>query len=103
MAIFHGSKWTALLIAGLLVAGGGYTILILSQSGLTDSAEPPLVGPLEGSGQTMDLAALPWTVFLLVATAVLGAVLAYGQYRASKVTREERQRSEDAVSETYKE
>ena len=55
MALFHGSKWTAILIAALVVVGGAYTILVVSQSGLTDEAEPPAVGPLESSGQTMEI------------------------------------------------
>lgn len=100
MAIYHGSKWTALLIAGLLLAGGGYVILIVLQSGAVDRP-PPTVGPIESSGQSMDLAALPWTIFLLVATAVLGAGIAYGQYRAGKVTRSEREKGEKAVRKMY--
>lgn len=45
----------------------------------------------------MDIASIPWVVWVVVATIVLGLAIAWGQYRSSKVTPREEQRTEAAV------
>jgi hypothetical protein len=50
---------------------------------------------------TMDLAAGTWVTVVLVMTVILGLGIAYGQYRASKVTSREKERTEAAVREWH--
>ena len=45
----------------------------------------------------MDLGSIPWVVWVVLATIILGLGIAWGQYRASKVTPREEQRTEAAV------
>ncbi|HEY9011574.1 MAG TPA: hypothetical protein VIN06_11185 [Devosia sp.] len=45
----------------------------------------------------MDLASIPWVVWVVLATIILGLGIAWGQYRAAKVTPREEQRTEAAV------
>jgi hypothetical protein len=45
----------------------------------------------------MDLAAVPWVLWVVLATVILGLAIAWGQYRASKVTPHEEARTEAAV------
>ncbi len=98
------SKWTMALVVALLLSGAIYLFLIVTQSGLVpgDSGEGAAAGPIETSGQAMDLAALPWASVVLIATAILGVALAYSQYRASKVTPAEEARTEAAVREQHR-
>lgn len=49
----------------------------------------------------MDLAALPWTVWVALATIILGLALAWGQFRASKVTPREEAITEAAVHQQH--
>ena len=45
----------------------------------------------------MDLAAMPWALWVVVATLILGLAIAWGAYRTSKVTPREAARTEAAV------
>ena len=104
MAEHRTSKWTLALVVALLIAGAVYLFLMVTQSGLIpgDSPEGAVAGPIERSGQAMDLAALPWTAVVLIATAILGVALAYSQYRTSRITPAEEARTEAAVREQHR-
>ena len=45
----------------------------------------------------MDLATVPWVVWVVLATIILGLAIAWGQYQSSKVTPREEARTERAV------
>jgi hypothetical protein len=49
----------------------------------------------------MDLAAVPWVVWVVIATIILGLGIAWGQYRSSRVTPREDARTEAAVHQQH--
>jgi len=99
MAASHRSTWSIIITAALLVCGAVYVLLIVSQSGVVpgDTGQEAATDSLGSAGQLMDLAALPWSMIVLIATAVLGVALVYAQIRTSKITPEENARTEAAV------
>jgi hypothetical protein len=106
MAVYSGSKLNLVLIIGLLVTAAIYLLLMISGAGILpgDTGTDPTASATEvnPTGQPMDLAALPWASVVLVFTAILGAGLAYAQYRSSKVTPREEMRTEAATHEKMK-
>ena len=77
MAHHRTSAWTWVLIAGLLLFGGVYLVLIIGGSGLMPGDVPvdATVNPAEtegGGAPTQDLGAFPWTAVVLIGTAILG-------------------------------
>lgn len=108
MAHHRTSAWTWVLIAGLLLFGGVYLVLIIGGSGLMPGDVPvdATVNPAEteGGGAPMqDLGAFPWTAVVLIGTAILGIALALSQFRASRVTPEEERVAEAGTRQVYRE
>ena len=64
------------------------------------------VNPAEtegGGAPTQDLGAFPWTVVVLIGTAILGIALALSQFRAARVTPEEERVAEAGTRQVYRE
>src|SRR5687767_12469443 len=96
---------------GLLAALGIFFVvlvyIVVTQSGLLpgdtgDTAAVTTAGE-ETSGGQLGLAAWPWGLFLVIATVVLGGVIAYGQYKSSKATRAQLRAGEEASHKLYAE
>lgn len=108
MAHHHTSKWTWVLIAGLLLFAGVYVVLVIGGTGLVPGDTPvdATVNPAEtegGGAPTQDLGAFPWTAVVLIGTAILGIALALSQFRASRVTPEEDRVAEAGTRQVYRE
>lgn len=106
MAHRSTSKWTWVLIAGLLLFAGVYLVLVIGGTGLVpgDTAVDSSTTSMETSGEgQMDLGAFPWTAVVLIGTAILGIALALSQFRTSRVTPEEERVAEAGTREVYRE
>lgn len=100
------SKATTAAWIGLGILLVALVWLLLSGSGLLpgDNGIEPIADPSEGrTGQTMNLGAWPWTLIVLVATIILGAAIAWGQYRTRRRNLAEKARTEAATAVLYDE
>jgi hypothetical protein len=91
------SKWTALLIAFVAILLGGLLLIIIQTSGIFPAPRGVPQGDAGAVSPYQNLGALPWVAIVVTTTVILGAVLAYAQYRSSKVTPAERAASEAAT------
>src|SRR5690606_31037713 len=83
------------LIAFGTVMLAGLVVIFIQASGLLPGdrgVEPTTADP--GVGGVMNLAAWPWTVIIVIGTLVLGLAIAYGQFRAGRLSREESERAD---------
>ena len=104
MTPIHRSKASVAAIAGLVALVLVLAWLVISGSGLLpgDNGVEAIADPTEGqTGQLMNLGAWPWTIIVVLATAALGAGIAWAQYRSSKVTPAESARTEHATRELH--
>lgn len=94
---------------GLLAALGLFFLvlayIIITQSGLlpadTGDTAASTTADEAFSGGQLGLAALPWGLFLLLATVVLGAIIAYGQYSSSRASKAQLKAGDKASHELY--
>jgi hypothetical protein len=106
MAQSQRSKWNYLLIAVFVLFVVALGWQIITGSGLLpgDTGTEPVAGTDEttsGSGH-MDLAAWPWTLFLLAGTIVLGAAIGWGEFQSRRGSRRDWQAGEAKTREIYK-
>jgi hypothetical protein len=81
--------------------------IIVTQSGVVpgDTGDTAAAATAdEGiSGGQLGLAAWPWALFLVIATVVLGAAIAYGQYSTSRASKAQLKAGDQASHELYRE
>ena len=100
---------TRMLQWGLLAAIGVFLLvlayIVISQSGIlpgdTGNTAAATTEAEALSGGQLALGAWPWALVVLSATALLGVAIAYGQYRASKASKEQLKAGDAASHKLY--
>lgn len=101
MAQRHHSMWRYIAYGALAFL---FVLLVWNVVALTGSGRAPVAtaGETASGSVHINLAAWPWTLFILIGTVALGAAIAYGEIQGRKVTRQQWDAGEAKTRELYK-